>query len=109
MTDVARATFRLCSKCGKEHTRKHAYCADCFAAYMREWRPGHPLSGEALKRSIARSKAKVYLKRGKIQRQPCEVCGKRAQMHHHKGYEGAAALDVQWLCRDHHLAVHHPV
>jgi hypothetical protein len=96
--------IRICSKCKKEHTRKHYYCADCHAAYMREWRKDHPLTGDARARDIARSKASVYLRRGYLKRKPCEECGERAEMHHWHGYDDA--LDVQWLCRKHHLAVH---
>src|SRR5262245_57418077 len=39
------------------------------------------------------------LKRGKIKRQPCEVCGSTAQMHHD---DYSRPLEVRWLCRPHH-------
>jgi rRNA maturation protein Nop10 len=99
--------MRACPKCGTEHNRSQAYCAVCHAADMRARRAGKPLTGEARQRDIARSKAGVYLKRGKIVREACAECGEPAEMHHPHGYEGDAAYDVQWLCRTHHLAVHH--
>ena len=97
---------RVCPTCGAEHTRSQAYCAEHHAEYMRAWRGTHPLTGEARQRDIARSKANVYLKRGKIVREGCAECGKPAEMHHWHGYEGDAAYDVQWLCRLHHVAAH---
>jgi hypothetical protein len=45
----------------------------------------------------------VYLKRGKLTRQPCEVCGAVAQMHHD---DYSKPLEVRWLCRGHHLEHH---
>lgn len=54
-------------------------------------------------KDAARSQAGVYLRRGKITRQPCIVCGKRAEMHHP---DYAKPRDVVWLCRAHHLAIH---
>jgi hypothetical protein len=70
---------------------------------MREWRARNPLEGEARKRANARSYAKSYLRRGKLERKPCEVCGTKAQMHHE---DYSKPLTVTWLCRAHHLALH---
>ena len=57
----------------------------------------------ARQRANARSYANVYLKRGKLVRQPCEVCGADAEMHHD---DYSKPLDVRWLCREHHLDHH---
>lgn len=75
---------------------------------MRSWRPKHSeLSPEQRKKANARAYANTYLRRGKIKRAPCEVCGaKRAEMHH-PDYD--RPLDVRWLCREHHLAEHREV
>ena len=72
---------------------------------MRMWRAANPLQGEARRRANARSYAKVYLRRGKLQRGPCAVsgCQEKAQMHHP---DYSKPLKVTWLCRAHHLAVH---
>jgi hypothetical protein len=70
---------------------------------MREWRKTHPMTEEQRRKDIARSKAGVYLRRGKITREPCRVCGGPAEMHHpdyDKPYE------VDWLCRKCHLEEH---
>ena len=91
-----------CSRCGDE-TPRRGYCNACHAAYMRTWRVGRPLVGLARDKDIARSYANVYLKRGKIKRQGCAVCGEPAQMHHE---DYSKPLDVMWLCKAHHQALH---
>lgn len=92
-----------------EHSRKlptrlAAYCNDCHAAYMRGWRPEHPLTAEQKVKDNARAYANVYQKRGKLIPQPCEQCGSSESEKHHEDY--SKPLDVRWLCRQCHLALH---
>lgn len=61
------------------------------------------MNEEQKRRANCRSMARVYLKRGKLERLGCEVCGERAQMHH-DDYD--KPLEVRWLCRKHHLRHH---
>ena len=44
---------------------------------------------------------KVYyaIRKGRVQRLPCIVCGGKAQAHHS---DYSKPLDVDWLCRKHH-------
>ena len=44
------------------------------------------------------------IKRGRIERLPCEVCKNKRSDAHHDDYNNP--LDVKWLCRLHHMAVH---
>lgn len=45
------------------------------------------------------------IRTGHLQRQPCEVCGTDESVEaHHDDY--AKPLDVQWLCRHHHVRKH---
>jgi hypothetical protein len=44
------------------------------------------------------------LRRGLIAKQPCEVCGAEDSEAHHDDH--SRALDVRWLCRTHHKALH---
>ena len=44
------------------------------------------------------------VKRGKLQKRPCEVCGASRVDAHHADY--AKPLDVRWLCRRHHMELH---
>lgn len=87
--------------------KRQRYCLECHARYMREWRRYHPLTAEARKHSNCRAYARVYLKRGKIKRRPCEVCGARETEMHHTDYD--KPLVINWLCRECHLNLHHGV
>ena len=104
MTDVSRET--LCSGCGKCNNRQpQRYCRECHAHYMRVNRPKHSeLSQLQRFKANCRSYLNVYLKRGVIQRQSCEVCGSKKSEAHHNDY--TKPLQVIWLCRLHHLAHH---
>lgn len=73
------------------------------ASYMREYRKSHPLTPEQRRRDICRSYLNVYLRRGKIQRGPCAVCGEESVEAHHEDY--SKPLEVVWLCRRHHVAL----
>jgi hypothetical protein len=99
----------ICSGCGKRPGRPQPsgtvhYCRPCHAKLMREWRKANPLNEEQRRKDSARSYAYQYLKRGKLQRQPCQVCGaEKAQMHHH---DYSKPLEVEWMCRPCHLQHH---
>ncbi len=50
----------------------------------------------------ARSYLKVYIKRGKIDRGPCEICQTTIKIEaHHDDY--SKPLQVRWFCRPHHV------
>ncbi|HUS02411.1 MAG TPA: hypothetical protein VMY77_11825 [Chitinophagaceae bacterium] len=99
-----------CSKCDNqlEPTRvnKQAYCMPCHAEYMRGTRPTYPeLTPEQKKKDCARSYLGVYIRRGKVTKQPCEKCGNEKAEGHHENYD--KPLEVQWLCRECHLDLHY--
>ena len=52
----------------------------------------------------AREKVLYALKRGKLMRQPCEVCGETKTQAHHDDY--SKPLEVRWLCKKHHDEFH---
>jgi hypothetical protein len=63
-----------------------------------KWKWKYDLKGKA------RSYLNVYVRRGKIVRGPCEVCGRTDLIHgHHEDY--TKPLEVRWLCRTHHRMV----
>lgn len=64
---------------------------------MRGHRPKYgALSDEARRRANARAYAHVYLKRGKIERGPCEGCAGPNALMHHDDY--GEPLQIRWLC-----------
>jgi hypothetical protein len=71
---------------------------------MRAWRKGRELSERDRQRDRARSYAGVYLRRGKLTREPCIICGSPDSVMHHPDY--SRPLDVIWLCRPDHRAEH---
>ena len=52
----------------------------------------------------ARWRLQNAIRRGRLERLPCEVCGAKAQAHHD---DYSKPLDVRWLCKLHHEQVHH--
>lgn len=74
------------------------------AAHWQEWlayrRSYHRVNGHHKTRTIANA----ALKRGKLIRLPCEVCGNPTSHFHHDDY--SKPLNVRHLCTTHHLEEH---
>lgn len=66
-------------------------------AYLKSHAERSPDKAKA-RRDVARA-----VREGKLERQPCEVCGARAQGHHP---DYSKPLDVRWLCFLHHREEH---
>jgi hypothetical protein len=64
---------------------------------MKSHRVKHP------DRNTARRTTEKAVRRGRLNRQPCEVCGDSAQAHHD---DYSKPLEVRWLCRKHHNEFH---
>ena len=103
-------------------------CKACVNRYHRELRakkPGHYIdysrryyrkhSTEIIRyeqarrasmqvRYAANNAVNNAIRDGKLERQPCEVCGKPNAHGHHEDY--SKPLDVNWLCRRHHADRH---
>jgi hypothetical protein len=65
---------------------------------QRQWDDTH------VKERWAQRALESALKKGLIERQPCEVCGAAETDGHHDDYD--MPMKVRWLCRLHHRAVH---
>lgn len=93
------------------HQRKwHAEHRDEIAEYTRQWRKEHPDylktyysdKANSLKRKVC-SKTNNAIFTGKIKKQPCIICGEKAQAHH-RDYN--KPFDIVWLCPIHHKKIH---
>ena len=87
------STPKRCANCGEWQTDSRNYCSGCRIT----------LALEQQAKMNARALARVSLYRGRIQRQPCEVCGAWAEMHHD---DYSKPKDVRWLCPQHHRDWH---
>lgn len=92
--------------------KKRHFCSmKCYAKYREEIMPKEeqPSFGtgyseeERLKRRNARSKLNHYIRDKHLLRQPCEICGAKAEAHHD---DYNKPLDVRWLCFRHHREWH---
>ena len=54
--------------------------------------------------AIALNAVSDALRDGRIEKSPCAVCDETYVQAHHEDY--SKPLDVVWLCRKHHLAIH---
>jgi len=64
----------------------------------QKWKKHNP-DKVAIQRKLQRA-----VKNGDIERLPCEICGELESHGHHEDY--SKPLDVNWLCRSHHVKVH---
>lgn len=84
-------------------------CKECAAHARRTLRqqdPEHFREFDVQKdqrRAAVQLAARYALSQGRLQREPCFVCGAIAEMHH-PSY--SAPLLVTWLCRSHHRQLH---
>lgn len=68
---------------------------------QRAWQLKHP------ERRAAHEAVKAAIRRGTLIRLPCQECGDpRTDAHHANGYDREHWLDVEFLCRRHHVARH---
>lgn len=95
------------------HREYYAMNSQSKAEYVRKYRREHP---EQTAESDRKTKLKYPEKRaanivvsnaiakGKLTRQPCEICGERIVDAHHEDY--SQPLSVRWLCKIHHALRH---
>ena len=93
---------------GERRQYRSNKCRDCERARNVEY---YATNKEYRARKRKRAKAnnahaKVFdaIKKGKLTRKPCEVCGAEQTDAHHDDY--ANPLEVRWLCRVHHRQWH---
>lgn len=96
---ATRARWRA-TKARKESSRRY-YTQEHVLEKIREYRKAHPLQVGA------RGAISHAVRYGRLVKQPCIQCGNpKVEAHHHLGYEQEHWLDIQWLCKKCHTAVH---
>lgn len=96
---------RVCSKCkNKNESITKRYCRLCSAEYLRNWRKTHPLTVEQKFKANVRSKTKMKIRRGKLIKLPCQICGDEKSEVHHLDYKNPDL--IEWLCLKHHREWH---
>lgn len=123
VTEVRKGQYKvwfLCDHCSTQSSdrqshynrkQRHFCSTECYSRYRAERLPKqeHNRYGtgfsedERLKRRKARSDLNHHMRDKGLERQPCEVCGTKAEAHH-DDYD--KPLDVRWLCFKHHRAHH---
>jgi hypothetical protein len=115
--DAGRASGRgaRCYPCAaKAHSESRKANKPLTRARMRRYRANHPEQSrrnaiinrrEFPKAAYARDVIRNEIKRGRLTRGPCEVCGTDFKVHgHHDDYDKPRV--VRWLCPPHHREWH---
>jgi hypothetical protein len=83
-------------KAREQYQRFYAKHRDRVLADRKRWRQANQ------EKKRAHTAVRDALRSGRLNKQPCEVCGSRAEAHHE---DYSKPLDVRWLCSKHHHRV----
>ena len=74
--------------------------------YNNDWRRNHEYDRHGFPRIRRNAKQRVWMavKSGRLEKKPCEVCGKLKVDGHHEDYN--KPLEFIWLCPTHHRERH---
>ena len=92
---------KICAaKAGKEYKKTNGNNAslEARARTLRNWRHNNP------EKATAHEKVHYAIKKGRIIKSECEICGEVKAHAHHDDY--SKPLEVRWLCRTHHNEFH---
>lgn len=90
---------RYCQQCDYSWDSRIDNPKECPRCKSRNW-----YLASKVQRQVVQ-KVRTAVKYGKLEKQPCEVCGTTKNVDaHHDDYE--KPLEVRWLCKSHHK-LHH--
>lgn len=120
---------KFCEECYKDKRTKsglYSACKECCISnhkshkreYQKKYRREHLeeyneyqrkyvkkyRTGRGRKKYLCCNKFRYYLRRGKVEKKPCEICGSLKVQGHHEDY--SKPLEVRWLCSKHHQELH---
>jgi len=90
-----------CKECTKKDTRQYSH-SDAGIVKKRKWASDWKKRNR--RKDCANFLAQEALRKGKIQKKPCCVCGSENVQAHHENYD--FPLDVVWYCPQHHADRH---
>lgn len=103
--------LRQCKQCSHEKYLYRVSIPENVAAMQNasnNWKKKNPEKHARLAReyrernkekTLAQNKLNYAIRKGRIQRQPCEVCGTTEKVHaHHKSYAPEDWYNVRWMC-----------
>lgn len=98
----------FCPKCQlRPRLEYHGYCQICARDAHKKWRAskrGTKKTPPELRKKSARHYVNTLYRRGKIKRQPCELCGNSLSVFHHLDYTDRTT-NIMHLCFECHVAV----
>lgn len=113
--------LRQCKECARNNyleRRDDPVKVASLQQTSNNWKKAHPEHHAMLAReyrarnkekTLAQNKLNYAIRSGKIQREPCEVCGTTEKAHaHHKTYLQEDWYNVSWLCFICHKMQHEP-
>jgi hypothetical protein len=102
--------IKVCGRPTCENTENllsNGWCHKCAAAYQSErkkyYSPPEKTEEQKIRHRV-RALTRMYIRYGRLIRQPCEVCGEIKVDAHHDDYN--KPLDIRWLCKIHHREHH---
>jgi DNA-directed RNA polymerase subunit RPC12/RpoP len=104
--------YAACKKCHQKAQLKSRGDRTRYNRSMKEWREANNEKVKTFQRNwrkknkhkaAAHSAVFMAIKKGELKKLPCTICGKKAEAHH-PDYN--KPLNVIWLCRFHHKAIH---
>lgn len=101
-------------KCGIETCNRKVWAKElCSSHYARKWELDNPERHKKIyengrRKNIIKIRARnlvaTHIKRGKIEKQPCQICNNKKVHAHH--YDYSLPLVITWLCPTHHEMLH---
>ncbi len=119
---MAYTSIKPCVRCQINFTANsnaQKYCVACKALVRKEnnvlWQHQDYVKNRTKKleqttaynkseKGRAAEKFRAAIRYGKMERQPCEICGQSKAQGHHTDY--SKPLEVRWLCAKHHREEH---
>lgn len=94
-------TEKTCSRCSNPRLPRQRYCREHKNAYLRDRRASHP---DVRFKERARQIAAYYRDTGRLEMEPCRICGELDAQMHHPDYASPTA--IVWLCAGCHQHFH---